>query len=161
MKGLILLLIFPFLHPNHISVTEVALNAKTGTMEVTIRLFAEDVENVVRKYNDANFNLDEHTKDGVAKETMANYIADHFKLSVANATIELNFLGMELKDDMILCYLESNRLEKPKTLKIENALLFDLQDEQVNFNHYIVNGETRSVKTTVDIPTAEITSPGR
>jgi len=161
MKGLILFLIIPLLHPNHVSVTDIVLNSKSGTMEVTIRLFAEDIENIVRKYKDPEFNLDENTKNGMAKEFMVGYLADHFKLSIENIAIELKFLGMELKDEMVFCYMESKQVEIPKILKIENTLLFDLQEEQVNFNHFKVEDEIKSVKTTIETPSAEIVSLGR
>lgn len=160
MKGLILILIVPLFHPNHVSVTDIVLNSKSKTMEVTIRLFAEDVENVIRKYHESQFNLDENTVDGVANETMAKYISDHFKLSIENSGVEIRFLGMELKDDMVFCYLESSQVESSGTLKIENTLLVDIQEEQVNFNHFKVNGEIKSVKTTIETPTAEIVSTG-
>jgi hypothetical protein len=137
------------------------LNSETGALEVTINLFAEDVENVVRKYKDPDYNLDNDSMDALATETMAVYIAGHFKVGDKNSRIELQFLGMELKDEMALCYLESRPVENPPTLKIENTLLFDLQDEQVNFNHVKVNGETRSAKTTVVNPVAEISSSSR
>jgi hypothetical protein len=160
MKGLILLLIIPHLHPNHVSVTDIVLNSKSGTLEVTIRLFAEDVENIIRKYHDEQFTLDENSLDGIANETMTKYIGDHFQLILDNVGIEIRFLGMELKDDMMFCYLESTHIESPGTFKIENTLLFDLQEEQVNFNHFKVNGEIRSVKTTIETPFAEIVSTG-
>jgi hypothetical protein len=160
MKGLILILIVPLFHPNHVSVTDIVLNSKSETIEVTIRLFAEDVENIIRKYHESQFNLDQNTVDGVAKKTMAKYINDHFKLNLDNAGMEIRFLGMELKDDMVFCYLESGHVESSGTLKIENTLLFDIQEEQVNFNHFKANGEIRSVKTTIETPTAEIVSTG-
>lgn len=158
MKGLILYLLIPLVHPNHVSVTDIVFNNKTETLEITISLFPEDVENVVRKYKEPEFILDERTKNGLAKEFLVFYLNDHFKLSNENSPIPIKYLGMEINDEIVHCYMESAHIENPTELKVENTVLFDLQDEQVNFNHFKSEGKIRSVKTTVETPVAEIKS---
>ncbi len=156
MKSLIICLATLWYHPNHVSVTDINLNPKSGTIELSMQLFAEDLESVIRKYHDAEYMLDDKTFEGAPREVLIDYIKKNFMLNAQNAKVDIAFVGLEMTDDLVKCYFESGKVEAAASLVVTNTLFFDLHENQVNLNHVKANGHTHSAKTTVETPDAKI-----
>ena len=61
-----------------------------------------------------------------------------------NIKYQPNFLGSEDKNDLIICYLEIEKIPISDSIKIENNILFDLFLDQKNIIHVKKNNEKQS-----------------
>lgn len=118
-------------HKFHFSSTQVDFNPATASFEITIRLFADDLELVLARRAQRKVEID-RTPDAEAL-TFA-YLRDVLRLRGPDMReIAVNWVGMEVKVDTVYCYLEA---PAPATGLRNMALAFrlftELQRGQVN-----------------------------
>ena len=143
-------LLFNFLHPFHVSVTEISYNNSNKHLEISVRIFADDLENALEKYARTRFDLIDSLNDPSAQKILEMYLKKNFIVKQHGKLTELNFLGSEIDEDVIWSYLESSPVKNPETIWVSNTLLLDLFDDQVNLVHLVIGQNTRSRKYNQD-----------
>ena len=78
------------------SVCEVYHNDETNGLEISMKLFVDDLELAIQKSHDPDFRLLDMDLEKVDQDKIGDYIKSHFKLKIDTKTIELDFLGCEL-----------------------------------------------------------------
>jgi hypothetical protein len=144
-----------FAHPFYISVTEVNHNASEKSLEISCRIFYDDLESVLKKnYKQAvDLSLD---KDKSRNENLiADYLRKHLIMTADGKVLNLQFLGFEKDKEAAWCYFEATQATTPKKLAIVNTILHDFTTEQINIIHATVNGKRQSNKLTY--PSKEVT----
>ncbi len=141
-----LLGIFIFAHPFYVSVTEVNHNAKDKTVEVSCKIFADDMEDVLKKNFKTAVDLSDQSKMEKTNQLMEEYMRKHLTLSVNGKQVALSYLGFEKDREAVYVYLEGQNVPSVKTLDLTNSLLQDLTDQQINIMHVTVAGERKSHK---------------
>ena len=134
------------LHPFHVSVSEVHYNDQTKTLEISIRMFTDDIELAVQKQGHENFSLSGQTDRKVADEYLAGYLAERFKISVDENPLNLQYLGYEMDEDATICYIESGKVDSIGKIEIYNDLLTDVVEDQINLTHFEYQGKTKSFR---------------
>lgn len=95
-------------HPNHIGVTEVEWNAKTGRFEVAMKLRATDLEDAISVITKERWRL-ENAKD--LEQQLQNYLKEHFSITFQNhKTCRLHWVGSELLLHDVWIYFEAESL---------------------------------------------------
>lgn len=95
-------------HPNHIGVTEVEWNAKTGRFEVAMKLRATDLEDAISVINKERWRL-ENAKD--QEQQLQRYLKEHFSITFQNhRTCRLHWVGSELLLHDVWIYFEAESL---------------------------------------------------
>ena len=134
-------------HPLHISVVDIEHDSNRNALEITHRIFLDDIENAVRiKSGIKNLDI---TQPGNAKNTddyMKEYLKEHFIVSVDGKVKPYSYLGHEIESDVIFCYMEIPKIKKVGKLKVFYNLLFETFDDQTNLIHFKYNDKTRSIK---------------
>lgn len=116
-------------HKFHISFTQVEFNAEEKTAEITIRVFADDLENALSQRSGKSVKLDH--KDAPA--LIALYLRDMLELKGRKGQIKkLTWIGMELKADVAFLYVEAKIPEGLVGLQMRHRVFFELFDDQVN-----------------------------
>jgi hypothetical protein len=138
---MILIYLLLFLHPYHVSVCDVIVNREAKSIQVAQRIFVDDLEIALRKSSkDHAFHL--FSDSSQVQKVLSAYVEAHFSLKINGTEASLVFLGYELEDDVLWCYLEAG-LEDPLTsIEITNTLLFSTFRDQQNILH-IKNGERK------------------
>lgn len=135
-------------HPYYVSVTELKYKEEDKTLQVSCRTFTNDLEIALKKIYKKPIDL-LHPKDkAVVEKTVAHYMLDHLKINVNGKPQTLDFVGYEKEEEAIWSYFEIKGVELPKTLKIENSILYDFLPQQVNMVHADVKGNKQSSKVT-------------
>jgi len=136
------------MHPFHVSVCEIDYNLKQNTLEITHKFFLDDIETALNnRYNkglDLLGNPDQHQID----ELMKSYLKDNFKLTGNGELITLNYLGSEIEDDAIRCYMEAYNISSISTLQVMNSSLVETFDDQQNMIHFYYTEDTKSLLLT-------------
>ena len=136
------------LHPFHVSVCEVYHNPKTQSLEISMKIFIDDLELGIQKQGNAEFKLVDSNDRDINRATLKNYITDRFKIKTNSKSVDLELVGYEFDNDTILCYFEGKKIKKINAIEIENALLTEVYDDQINLSHFQYNGEMKSIKAT-------------
>lgn len=146
MFALILPIFFIF-HPIHVSVTEIEHNPKERSLQVTIRLFLDDFEEALTEnYSLSTFDIVEPRDPEQKKKVIREYIMENFKVRVNKKTLNAEYLGSEIEDEVIYCYVELKPCKSISIIEIENTLLFDLYEDQSNLVHITYEDEIKSQK---------------
>jgi len=139
-------LFFHLMHPFHVSVTEVSFNDSNKHLEISIRIFSDDLENVIKQFEKSEFDIVNSLDDTTILNKLELYLKSNLILKENSETIPLNFLGAEADGDVVWCFMESGPVVTPKTIWAHNTLLLDLFDDQINLVHLIIGDITRSTK---------------
>jgi hypothetical protein len=144
----IIFLLLSAFHPYYVSVTEIKYKEPEKTLQISCRTFTNDIETALRKIYNKPIDI-LHPKDkAVAEKTLAHYILDHLKISVDGKTQTLNFIGYEKEEEAIWSYFEIKNMKEPKTISIENTLLYEYLPQQINMVQIEVKGNKQSSKVT-------------
>ena len=135
------------LHDFHVSICEIEFDQERKALEVTHKLFLDDLEESLRKWS-GNDKIDvTNPKDkALFQQMLNNYLLINFTMTANGKQLDISYLGSEIEDDVMYCYVDIVGVKKLKSIAVKNTLLMDMYADQVNIVHVEVNGETRSMK---------------
>ncbi|MAE82525.1 MAG: hypothetical protein CMB80_07320 [Flammeovirgaceae bacterium] len=138
-----LLFLFLLLHPYHVSVTEVRFDEEVQSVQITERIFIDDLEEALRKANnDEKFVLMDDSL--ISHQYLKTYFEQNFVTAVNGKTISYDYLGAEVEDDVIWCYIEITGVESLQSIKLTNSIMTEVFDDQKNLVHFKIGGEKKS-----------------
>lgn len=138
-----LLFLFLLLHPYHVSVTEVRFDEEVQSVQITERIFIDDLEEALRKANnDGKFVLMDDSL--ISHQYLKTYFEQNFVTAVNGKTISYDYLGAEVEDDVIWCYIEITGVESLQSIKLTNSIMTEVFDDQKNLVHFKIGGEKKS-----------------
>ena len=142
-------------HPFYVSVTEMSLNSKTRSLEISCKMFAEDIEDVLKQNYKTAVDLSNDKMQEQNNKLMNDYILHHFSINIDSKPTALKFVGFEKENESIYCYLEIVNVTGIQKMTVNNTILQDYKQEQINIMHVIVNGKRKSTK--LDYPSNQAT----
>ena len=135
-----------FFHPMYVSVTEITHNPRERQLEISSKLFAEDVEEVLRRAT-PGLDLSVEAQHARNDRLVAAYMQKNLSLSVDGKAQVLHYLGFEKDKEALYCYFEVPSVNAaPHKVEVQNTLLYDFSDKQISLVHVIVNGKRQSTK---------------
>lgn len=140
------ILFLSWVHPFHVSVTNVYYKEKEKVIQVEQRLFLDDFEEVLRDYS-GNLKLDIIKEDqSTLKELVKNYLTENFTLTIKGKPVKLVLIGMEkeLDQNVLWCYYEADKIRKFDSFRVMNSALTEKFPDQENIVHYDPKGNTIS-----------------
>lgn len=144
------LLIFPLfsfveLHKFYVSVTEMEYRTKKKSLQMITRVFTDDFEDVLQGRYSKSLYLSKENEHPQAEAYIEKYVLQKMQVKVNGKLQELNYVGKEYENDMVLLYIEAENVPEVQTIEVENTLLFDFFPEQKNIVHVEVNNEIKSL----------------
>lgn len=128
-----------YAHKFHASFARVNYNNQEQSLEITLRLFADDLENILSRRAGRHIRIDK-TADA-AHITLA-YLQDSFEMRGRDGRAKkLQWIGMELEVDTVWIYVEAKARGDIAELSVRNRILFDLFDDQLNVLNIRYNGK--------------------
>lgn len=128
----ILLILTIFLHPFFVSVTQFTQNSKTKTVEISAKIFYNDLEQDIFNQTKLKIDVIQPKNKLEVNNLIAAYLQRHLKVTINNKIYPLNFVGYQIIDDAAWCYLETSKTPKIKTISIKNNILLALHPQQIN-----------------------------
>lgn len=105
-------------------------NAEEKTVEITIQVFAHDIETILEKQAGKRLNLE---KSDEAPKFVLDYLNSRFVLkNKTGETKKLKWVGKEQSADAVWLYVETEMPEGLSGATLENSLFFELANDQVN-----------------------------
>lgn len=154
--GLFLVLSAFTWHKFYVSVTEVAYAESKNRIEITTRIFIDDLEKGLEKKYNKKINLATKEEIPEAKDFIKGYLNQRVQANVNNKTAEVIFLGTEIENDVLIAYLKIDFSEKITTFELYNNVLTEIYADQQNLIHTNINNTKRSFLLTKSDKTALI-----
>lgn len=150
--GLFLAAAAPAAHPLYITVTEIKHSAKDKILEVSCKIFTNDLETVLEKQARTKVDLSNEKEKPANERLIDEYIEKHLRLKVDGKSAQLHWVGSEKESDGTWCYFQVNDVAAVKRIDVTNDLLYEAFNQQINIMHVTVGGERKS--TRLDCPEA-------
>ena len=143
---------FTYPHPLYISVTEIKHNAKDKILEVSCKIFTNDLEAVLEKMSKTRVDLSTPADKVATDKLIDAYVEKHLRLSVDGKPVILHFVGSEKESDGTWSYFQVNDVAVVRRIDAVDDLLYDSFTQQINIVHVTVGGQRKS--TRLDCPEA-------
>jgi len=159
LPGLLQALAFSLcVHPMHVSVTEIDFDEKDKELEITSRLFIDDLEKTLQnQLKQPELDL-LNPKNGQTIDQMASqYLADHLKISLDGKPQKTEYLGHERDGEALVFYVLVSKVRKWKTIQVFNDAITATFEDQSNLVHVTVREKVKSLRLTRDTPTDKLT----
>lgn len=128
----LLLLWFGLFHDFHNSIAEVHYNPSNTSLEVSMRVFADDLTLALNHERNKEWKEEDLLKPENQK-SLEVYFVKHFALVSANKEVKAqNFVGIELERDVFWVYLEFKNSKKLEGYTLLNSVLMEQFDDQTN-----------------------------
>lgn len=148
MITLVLVLFQSIFHPFHVSVSEIKYKEDKKTIQISIRIFLDDLELALRAYTkDEKLNIVSKESWGFINENLEKYLLERMKLwDEKGRAYELNYIGAEIEEDVMWCYIEIVKVKRLKQVKVWNAILHEVWDDQENLVHFRAFDDVQSAR---------------
>ncbi len=152
LKKAILVLMLPLLaftsaHKYYVSVTHVNYSAKDDALQMTTRVFIDDLEAVILARYGQTVVLDPNTEPAKANGLLQKYLKSKFAVSLNGTAVTYDYIGKKYDGDVLVFYMEVPKIKLPNltSIEIQNELLTDVFEEQQNIVHFKVNDHKKSM----------------
>jgi hypothetical protein len=147
-----------YLHPVHISVTEITYSEKDKALQMTSRIFIDDLELSIRRdVKDEELDLLKPGNGKTTDQLVSVYLAKHLKVKVDGKLVQQKYLGSEIEDVAIICYIEMPNIKKLKTVETLNDVIQETHADQSNLVHVTYKGKLKSLRLTSEKPSDVLT----
>jgi hypothetical protein len=141
------------IHPIHISVTEVTYSEKDKALQITSRLFIDDLELSIRAHRkEAELDILEPKNGLTTQQLVINYLTEHIKIKLDGKWCKLMFLAVEREDISLIAYIEIEGIKKIKTLEVFNDAIMATHEDQSNLVHVTFKSPVKSARLTSSSP---------
>jgi len=120
------------MHEFYVSLTEIRHNAVSERLEISIRIFPDDLDRALLENSGVQTQLVTEREHPSADSLLKEYLREHLKIEINQEEIKLNYLGKEPEGNALWCYLESDPVPLPEQILIKSTLLIYTLPEQVN-----------------------------
>ena len=132
------------MHAFHTYLTEIQYNAKEKSLEITIRMFTDDLENALTKLNNGQ-KIMVGGKNDNSNAVLSKYIQQHFAiLTPQKQKKTLNILGKELEGDATWVYVEVPDSGIVNDHILYNDLMQEMFDDQTNLVNFFYAGNKKT-----------------
>jgi hypothetical protein len=135
-------------------VVDIKHNTKDKTIEISARVFTDDLEAVLKKNYKSNADLVKSTKDPAVNSFIANYLQKKLQLTINDNPQTIKYIGYEIQKESVWIYAEVDNVTTLKKLNINCNLLYDYQDKQMNIFNVKANGSEKNYK--LDYPRSTV-----
>lgn len=132
------------LHKYYVAVTQVDHVPQKKRIEITSRIFIDDLEKALTKKYKKKPNITSTNELPQAEEWIKSYIKEKIKISINNKPQQIEYLAKEVEGDVLIIYTKIAISKKINTFEIYNSLLTETFEEQQNIVHTNINGNKKS-----------------
>jgi hypothetical protein len=141
-------------HPFYVSVTEIEQVKAKNEVQVSCRIFADDLEAVLRKESKLPLDIIHPASRAKMDSLIAGYISRHLLINVDGKSLKLTYLGYKMEEEAAWCFLSAQVSSPFKQVHVKDDILYSEHPNQINMIHVIRDGVRKSNK--LDNPAADV-----
>ncbi len=132
--GIALLLLFAsWNHPIHVSVCNIDLDPDGGKMELSVKIFADDFQDLILHKYSVQLKLMDQELPAEKISSVNHYIGTTLKFEINGRKIEeLTFEKSELNEEAIWLYYSYDHGSRIRKINVSNTLMNEKFDDQTN-----------------------------
>jgi hypothetical protein len=147
-----ILLIFCFLNTNwspkhdfHTSLTEINFNPKTGSLELSVRVFTDDLELTLTNFNKGKL-IKIEDPEAIVDPLIEQYIRKNLALISPEKEVKFGkFYGKEKEADATWIYLEIFDCKQLKNFTLYNTIMQEMFEDQTNLVNIIYPSQKKTI----------------
>lgn len=143
-------------HPFYVSISELNYNNETKSLEISLRIFTNDLERTMQDWSAEKLYLGEENESPKADSLLKNYVLQELTIAVKGKTVPIHFIGKEVEQELTWIYFETLNTPSFDQIKISNRILFQSFPAQTNLVHVNNKGEIKSLLLTKNNPAGEL-----
>jgi hypothetical protein len=133
-----------YLHPLHVSTTEISYNSKQKSAEIFCKLFTDDFENALRKQNKTKIDLTAPVLHKEMDAIIKKYMQNHLQITINNQKQTQTYVGYEIDREVVNIYMEIESVKPFEKVNISNRILYEFFEDQMNIVHVELFGKRQS-----------------
>ncbi|SNS49111.1 hypothetical protein SAMN05421640_0367 [Ekhidna lutea] len=135
-------------HPFHVSVSDIKYKEDKKAIQISTRIFLDDLELALRAFSgDEKLDILAEESWDFVNENLEKYMLDRMKLwDEKGRAYELNYIGAEIEEDVMWCYIEIEKVKKLKQVKVWNSILHEVWGDQENLVHFRAFDDVQSAR---------------
>lgn len=141
------------LHPFYVSVTEVKHITASKEVQVSCRIFADDLENVLKKQSKLPVDIIHPANRRQTDSLVTDYLSKHLFVTIDGKAVKLQYLGYKIEEEAAWCFLAAENIPTFKKIHVKNDILYSEHPAQINMIHVIADETRKSTK--LDNPKAD------
>ncbi|MGB2152752.1 MAG: DUF6702 family protein [Flavobacteriaceae bacterium] len=129
------IVVFPlisFTHEYYVSITEVVYVSEKHQLQLTTRVFTDDMEAYFNSQTNENIQLSPDHNPILIDALVERFFQNNFKVFFDNNKLEISYLGRQYQEDQMLIFAEVTELSPPTSYKIQNTILIPFRTKQQN-----------------------------
>ena len=136
------------LHPFHVSVSDIKYKEDKKAIQISTRIFLDDLELALREYTgNPTLDITDKANWDFVRENLKKYVLERVKLwDEKDREYELNYIGAEIEDDVMWCYIEIEKVKKLERVKVWNTILHEVWVDQENLIHFRAFDDVKSAR---------------
>jgi hypothetical protein len=136
-------------HPIHVSITEISYNTTAKAVQITVRLFIDDLETAIRQQT-RQPELDLLAPPTTTDALVTAYLKDRFQVTLDGKQQKWNYLGHEQEGPALIAYIEIEKARKFKAIEVHNSCMHEIYDDQNNIVNVNYQQTVKSLRLTTD-----------
>lgn len=137
-------------HKFYVSIYQVDFVPEKRRVEITARIFIDDLKRALEQEFKAKINLGEPSETSQDVVYLQQYLAKHFLISIDGNEKSMRFMSKEIENNIVIVYLKISDIKKFKSLKVQNNALLEVYANQQNIMQTNFNGEKKNYIFTGD-----------
>lgn len=135
-------------HKFYVSITQVNWNEKQQRLEITMRLFIDDLQLALQNKFGTNFHIGSNLEAQDEEHKFIAYISETLKIQLNTKNTAFQFVTKSVEDDVLVSHWVIQKVNKINTLEISNKTLFNVLPEQQNIIHTNIKSQKKSLLLT-------------
>lgn len=132
------------IHKYYVSVTQIDLVSQKKRIEISSRIFIDDLEKALHKKYNKKPNLTAANELPEAENMIKSYYNEKIKIVINKKPQKMEYLAKEVEGDVLIIYSKIAISKKINTFEIYNSLLTETFEEQQNIVHTNINSNKKS-----------------
>lgn len=144
-------------HPLHLSVMEIAHDQKEKELEITLRVFIDDLQSAIgNKLNQPDLNILKPVSSTTTDKLVWEYLQPHISIQLDGKKQSIKYLGHEADADAMTFYIQVQPVKTWKAIEIKNSILTELFNDQSNLVNVTIGEKTKSLRLMQDNPSGKL-----
>ena len=137
-------------HKYYLSLTKVDYINESKSVQITARIFIDDLETALDKKFGKSFKLDTNQEIEDTNKYIDEYIVKLLKITINGELKSYNYLGKKYESDVVHLFAEIENVVEIKSIEVQNRILMDDFPDQQNIIKLNINNKKKSFILTLD-----------
>lgn len=146
-------------HKFYMSIYQMHFNAEKSRLEITGRIFMDDLNECLSKYAKTATHIGESRQTKQDLELLKQYITEQITLKVNGKPVTLTFVDTEVEETVVICYFRVDGVKHPHQIDVSNTALMSCHSEQQNILQAEVSGTKKNLVLKAGEASAQLVFP--